>query len=68
MRSTPFTEHVALRLKLEQVTRIDAQIPRFSTPWRKATRSDVVRALVLEGLSAAEKKAQGASPARQTKG
>jgi hypothetical protein len=47
-------QHVAVRLSPELVARLDALIPRLSTEWHEATRSDVLRALLLKGLGAVE--------------
>lgn len=44
------THHVAVRLEPEAVARVDALIPRFTTPWRRATRSEVLRACILDAL------------------
>jgi len=44
------TQHVAVRLDDETIARVDALIPLLSTPWRRARRSDVLRALILAGL------------------
>jgi hypothetical protein len=46
------TKHVAVRLDEETLARVDALIPAFSTPWRRAKRSDVLRALIHAGLEA----------------
>jgi hypothetical protein len=42
--------HIAVRLGDEALKRLDALIPFFSLPSGPATRSDVLRAVVLEGL------------------
>jgi len=47
-------EHTAVRLRADAVARIDAMLPRFSTPWHEATRSEVVRELIRERLDALE--------------
>jgi hypothetical protein len=47
--------HVAVRLSDETIARIDALIPRYSAPWHRATRSDILRALVLEALEHTER-------------
>ena len=52
--------HVAVRLDAEILARVDALEPRYSQPWRKATRSDLLRVLVLAGLDAL-----GAPPRRK---
>jgi Arc/MetJ-type ribon-helix-helix transcriptional regulator len=49
------SEHVSVRLSKEQIKRIDALIGDVSSWWRTATRSDVIRILVLEGLERAER-------------
>jgi hypothetical protein len=53
---------VAVRLKPEEVARIDAQIPRLSEPWREAKRSDVLRLVILKGLAAMEKEEREGKP------
>ena len=53
------TQHVAVRLDEHTLARVDALIPSFSTPWRKARRSDVLRALILAGLEAQGKGGPG---------
>jgi hypothetical protein len=44
------TSHVSVRLDAETIARVDALAPQFSTHWRPATRSDVLRALILTAL------------------
>lgn len=51
------TAWLGLSLAASHVARIESLRPRYSRPWRKATRADVLRALVLRGLDAVE--AQG---------
>jgi len=46
------SEHVSVRLSKEQIERIDALIGDASTFWRTATRSDVIRILVLQAWRA----------------
>ena len=46
--------HISLRLDRSTLGRVDAFIPAMSTPWRAAKRSDVLRALLLEGLQVLE--------------
>ncbi len=41
---------IALRIEDELLAEIDALVPLLSTPWRKMTRSDVLRAAVIMGL------------------
>jgi len=48
------TCHVSFRLDLSTLGRVDGVIPAVSTPWRAAKRSDVLRALILEGLQVLE--------------
>lgn len=57
------TIHVAVRLEPDQIARVDALLPTFTTRWRKATRSEVLRALILESLerTEAEQKAAASS-------
>lgn len=40
------SSHVSVRLTKEQIARVDALIPRFSTTWMEAKRSAVLRALI----------------------
>ena len=42
--------HVAVRLEAEDVAQVDALIPLLSRRWRDATRSAVLRALLLAAL------------------
>jgi hypothetical protein len=42
-------DHVAVRLDKETLTRIDAVTALLDTEWRDATRSDVLRLLILRG-------------------
>jgi hypothetical protein len=42
--------HVSVRLDDPSIVRLDALLPMFGTPWRKATRSDALRAIILDGL------------------
>ena len=48
--------HVAVRLDSETLARIDAITALLDTEWRDATRSDVLRLLILKGLEHFEKK------------
>jgi hypothetical protein len=50
--------HVSVRMNDEEIARIDALAPRFSTKYRNATRSDVLRACILEGLDKFEREAR----------
>lgn len=47
------TNHVSVRLDAETIARIDALAPQLSTDFRLATRSDVLRALILTALASA---------------
>lgn len=49
-------DHVAVRLDNETLLRIDAIRALLDTEWRDATRSDVLRLLILKGLEHFEKK------------
>jgi hypothetical protein len=49
-KNTMSTSHVSVRLDAETIARVDALAPQFSTHWRPATRSDVLRALILTAL------------------
>jgi hypothetical protein len=44
------TNHVSVRLDAETMARVDALTPIFSTKWRIATRSDILRGLILSAL------------------
>ena len=48
------SHHVSVRLNRAITDRVDALIPALSTSWRPAKRSDVLRALIDEGLEAFE--------------
>ena len=48
------TNHVSVRLDAEIIARLDALAPQLSTEFRLATRSDVLRALILTALASAE--------------
>lgn len=62
----PKTRHVAMRLEPALIERVDALAPSLSTPWFKAKRSDVLRALIHEALPILEKNAP--KPARKKGG
>jgi hypothetical protein len=51
-----FPEEVPVRLTEDELSRVDALIPRFSTRRRRATRAEVLRALASRGLDALEAK------------
>ena len=44
------TIHVSIRLDETTMARVEALAPRFSTDWRTATRSEVIRALILSAV------------------
>src|SRR5262249_29034186 len=44
------TARLDVRLAVSAVARIEALRPRYSRPWRAATRADVLRVLLLRGL------------------
>ena len=44
------TIHVSVRLDSATMARVDAVSPLFSTEWRTATRSDILRGLILDAL------------------
>ena len=48
---TMSTNHVSVRLDAETIARIDALAPELSTELHVATRSDVLRALILTALA-----------------
>jgi hypothetical protein len=47
-------DHVAVRLDNATLVRVDALREVLTTPWREATRSDILRALILKGLEQLE--------------
>lgn len=51
---------VAFRADPQMLARLDALIPYYSSPWHGATRSDVVRALIMASLPTVEKAAKAA--------
>lgn len=57
-RMTPKPTQIAVRLEDELLQRIDAVIPKIRTLWHDPTRSDVVRAALLQGLPFIEKEAE----------
>jgi hypothetical protein len=50
--------HVTFRATLELLARVDTLIPYYSSPFRRATRSDVVRALIIASLPGVERAAK----------
>jgi len=64
-------DHTAVRLDNETLARIDAIRALLETEWRQATRSDVLRLLLLHGLEHFEKKHAaelGVTPKRGRRG
>ncbi len=51
---------IAVRLEPDLLKRIDAVAPKLSTEWRQASRSDVIRALIMKALPLLE--AEGEAP------
>ena len=47
-------QHTAVRVDQETLARIEAFRELFSTKWRDATISDILRALILRGLDKLE--------------
>jgi metal-responsive CopG/Arc/MetJ family transcriptional regulator len=48
---------IGVRIEQNLLERVDALVLKLRTPWHEPTRSDVVRALIIEGLPALEAKA-----------
>lgn len=48
---------IGVRVEAPLLERIDALVEKLRTPWHEPTRSDVVRALCIEGLPLLEAKA-----------
>ena len=53
-------DHVAVRLDNPTLERVDALKDVLSTAWHEATRSDILRALILTGLEHLEQEHRGA--------
>jgi hypothetical protein len=49
-RPPPMEIHTFTRIDAELDARLRALQPRMSKPWRRATQSDVLRAVILAGL------------------
>ncbi len=49
------TTHVSVRLDPATMARVDAVGPLFSTEWRTANRSDILRGLILDALERLER-------------
>ncbi len=54
--------HVSVRLDPEILARVDALAPAFSTEWHAATRSDILRGLILDALGRFERAAEPPGP------
>src|SRR5438128_2082149 len=54
------TTLVGIRLDVNLAARIRALLPALSTPWRRATVSDVLRRLLLMSIDELEKEARAA--------
>jgi hypothetical protein len=61
------TKHVAVRLDEPTLAQVDALIPALSTPWHKAKRSDVLRALIHAGLELQARGGVGWPPVAKAK-
>jgi hypothetical protein len=53
-------DHVAVRLDNATLARVDALKDVLSTAWHEATRSDILRALILTGLEHMEQEHKAA--------
>lgn len=40
----------AIRIDDDMLARVDALVPKLKTPWHEATRTDVLRAAIEQGL------------------
>jgi hypothetical protein len=61
------TNHVSVRLDPPTMARVDALGPTFSTKWRPATRSDILRGLILNSLDRFEAEARAEDRGEQTR-
>jgi hypothetical protein len=61
------TETIAVVLKVKDIERIDALGGLFSASWHKATRSDIVRGLLLPALDEAEKQLPSPAPRKRVR-
>jgi hypothetical protein len=52
----PRKGHVAVRLDPPTIARLDALLPLYELPGRPPTRSDALRAVILAGLDAEERR------------
>ena len=55
----PPTTQIAVRLEDELLEQIDAVAPMLKTPWSTPSRSDVIRACIVEGLPSVIEHAEG---------
>lgn len=55
---------IAVRLEAELLARVDAVAPKLSTEWRHASRSDVIRALIVKALPLLEGEGEHAEAKR----
>jgi hypothetical protein len=55
IRPAMASKPIVLRLELDTLARVDALAPQFSTKARDATRSEILRALIMAGLESAER-------------
>ena len=60
--------HVAVRLNEATIARLDALLPMYTLPGRAATRSDGLRAVILAGLDAEERRMAGLKGERTSDG
>jgi hypothetical protein len=49
-------KHIAFRVDEATLARVEALQSLFTKPWRKPTRSETFRALLLEGIAVVEKR------------
>jgi hypothetical protein len=54
--------HVAVRLDVETLARLSKLLPLYALPGRTATMSDVLRAVILAGLTLEEGRLKNAPP------
>lgn len=54
----PKPTQIGIRLEDELVARLDALVPKLRTLWSEPTRSDIVRACILDALPRLEAQAQ----------
>lgn len=66
-KPSAFVKHVDVRLDPDVLARLDALIPTMSTEWRQARRSDVLRRVILSGLTVIEKQQATKTPRKQAR-